>query len=255
MSKPDLNKRQLAIHLLLVTVPVGALIGTAVAGFEWIVHQLVWESLSRQLTPEQLCLAPTAGMILTGLIVRTFRVPSTAMADDIVRVYHEPKSDIHQASILPKITASITTIGLGCSAGLEGASKWLGGVIAWTIQRFVNRLPAYKNLHEKLEITMIAGAAAGIAAIFRAPLSGIIMGTESPYRRGMAHEALIHSLFGAAVSYVTYIFLQTAEPYFRVPNLGPLTLLQVLWCVPLGVIAGITSRLFFNRFERHKAIW
>ena len=55
---------------------------------------------------------------------------------------------------------------------------------------------------------MLAGAAAGISAIFRAPLTGAIMGVESPYKHDLAHESLIHALVAAATSYATFAFFR-----------------------------------------------
>jgi CIC family chloride channel protein len=99
---------------------------------------------------------------------------------------------------------------------------------------------------------MLAGAAAGIAAIFRAPLAGAVMGLESPYRKNMAHDATLHGLFAAAASYTAYASIQKAEPYFLIPFHYELNPRELLWCLPLGCIAGGTSRLFLGALNWSK---
>jgi CIC family chloride channel protein len=125
------------------------------------------------------------------------------MADEVVLPYHRPDSGIAFESAIPKLAASVATMGFGASAGMEGASKWLGGTVSSFIQGQLNRITVLKPFHGRVETTMLAGAAAGISAIFRAPLTGAIMGIESPYKHDLAQESLIHALAAAATSYAT----------------------------------------------------
>ncbi len=94
--------------------------------------------------------------------------------------------------MLPKLLASVATLASGCSAGMEGASKWLGAFIGAHYQDRCNRGRWSENISTfPFRSTLLAGAAAGIAAIFRAPLSGAVMGLESPYKKGFASEHLL----------------------------------------------------------------
>ena len=241
-----------AFHLAFVAMPVGALVGCAIAGYDYIVNAVLWDHFVTRLSPELLCILPIAGMIITGLILRLFRVQSPAMADDIVRAYHHPAEGLDYASVVPKLGASVATMGMGCSAGMEGASKWLGGTLAAAAQTGLNRIRSAKWLHGKVEVTMLAGAAAGIAAIFRAPLTGAIMGIESPYRKDLAHNALIHGLVASAVSYVTFTYLRNGNPYFPILFRYQLNVRDLFLCVPVGVAAGLLSRVFLFVLQRCK---
>ena len=87
------------------------------------------------------------------------------MADEVVLAYHQPDSGIAYSAVLPKLAASIATMGFGASAGMEGASKWLGATISlYSTQSEPHSLLRW--LHGRVETTMLAGAAAGISAIF-----------------------------------------------------------------------------------------
>jgi CIC family chloride channel protein len=246
---------RIARHVLLVVAPMGILVGAAVAAYDFVVNALLWEHFSHWLSPVQLSLLPIAGMVLTGLILSIFRVPSSSMADEVVRAYHRPETGIAFDSAFPKLAASVATMGFGASAGMEGASKWLGGTIGLFIQKQLNRFPFLKAFHGRVETTMLAGAAAGISAIFRAPLTGAIMGIESPYKHDLAHESLIHGLVAAATSYATFVMFRPSTPYFPIHFVYHLNLRDLLICVPLGLAGGLASHLFLWCLSRIKRAW
>jgi CIC family chloride channel protein len=177
------------------------------------------------------------------------------MADEVVRAYHEAEKGIDYKTAIPKLAASVATMGFGCSAGMEGASKWLGGTIASFIQGRLNQIPWLKAMHGRVETTLMAGAAAGIGAIFRAPLTGAIMGVESPFKHDLAHEALIHSLVASALSYATFCTFRSATPYFPVHFDYAINLRDLALCMPLGVLAGIASHAFLGCLSTVKRIW
>ena len=102
-------------------------------------------------------------------------------------------------------------LGLGGSSALEGPSIYGGGALGswlWTKVRFFRRDPRNRR------IMLISGAAAGMAAVFRAPLTGIIFALEMPYKDDLAHEALLPSLIAAVVSYATLASFLGAGPVF-----------------------------------------
>jgi CIC family chloride channel protein len=246
---------RIARHVFLVAAPVGAAVGAAIAGYDYLVNVMLWERFLHAYSPLVLCLLPIAGMFLTGLILSLFRVPTSSMADEVVLAYHKPDAGIHYQSALPKLAASVATMGFGASAGMEGASKWLGGTLSSFVQQRLNQTPGLRWLHGRVETTLLAGAAAGISAIFRAPLTGAIMGIESPYKHDLAHESLIHGLIAAATSYATFAFFRPATPYFPIHFTYQLNARDLLICVPLGLAGGLASHLFLELLARTKRLW
>ena len=246
------NHLRTAVHLATVGVPVGIIVGTAIAGYDYTVNTLLWDTFLRHFPPQALCLLPIAGMLLTGIILSAFRVSSPSMADEVVRAYHNPEKGIEYRTAIPKLAASVATMGFGCSAGMEGASKWLGGTIASFIQAKLNKWNRLRFTHAKVETMLLAGAAAGIGAIFRAPLTGAIMGIESPYKHDLAHEALLHALVTSAVSYATFSFLRTSSPYFPIHFKYVLHVRDLLLCIPLGILAGLSSHFFLGSLRSIK---
>jgi CIC family chloride channel protein len=254
--RPSLNGHYLtARHVFFVAAPVGVLVGLAIAAYDYTVNVLLWENFTHNFPAAILCLLPFVGMSLTGLILSVFRVNSSSMADEVVKEYHTPDTGIHFPSAAPKLAASIATMGFGASAGMEGASKWLGATIGSFIQRHLNQRPSLTWLHGRVETILLAGASAGISAIFRAPLTGAIMGIESPYKRDLAHGSLMHALVASATSYATFVMFRPATPYFPINFTYQLNYRDLLICLPLGLAGGLASHLFLGLLTRLKRIW
>jgi chloride channel protein, CIC family len=234
----------LARHMLLVAAPLGAVVGLAIAGYDWVVNELLWSRITARPLAVQL-VAPLVGLLLTGLLLRLFRTPSSAMADEVVRAYHEPGEGMPTGTAPGKLAASIATMGLGGSAGMEGASKWLGATVGSFVQGALNRL-GVPVLRWSTKTALLVGGSAGIAAIFRAPLSGAIMGVESPYKHDLAHEALLPALVASATSFFTFAQLRPATPYFPATFHYVLDARDLAVAVPLGLLAGLSSHLFLR---------
>ncbi|MBK9519921.1 MAG: chloride channel protein [Anaeromyxobacter sp.] len=237
--------------MLLVAAPLGALVGVAIAGYDFAVNEVLWRRVSAAPLAVRL-VAPLLGLTLTGLLLRLFRTPSPAMADEVVRAYHEPGEGMPTGTAPGKLAASLFTLGLGGSAGMEGASKWLGATLGSALQTTLNRT-GLAALRWSARTTLLVGGAAGIAAIFRAPLSGAIMGVESPYKHDLAHEALLPALVASATSFWTFTLLRPATPYFPIDFEYVLDTSHLLWAVPLGLVAGLGSHLFLWTLARLRA--
>jgi CIC family chloride channel protein len=246
---------RIARHVFLVAAPVGALVGVAIAGYDYTVNVLLWERFTHRFSPLTLCFFPIIGMLVTGFILSFFKVKSSSMADEVVLAYHRPETGIDYKTAVPKFTASVATMGFGGSAGMEGASKWVGATIGSFLQWRINKVKRLRLLHGRVETIMLAGAAAGISAIFKAPLTGAIMGIESPYKHDLAHESLIHGLVAASTSYVTYTCLRPSTPYFPIHFTYHLQMRDLLLCLPVGLLGGLLSHLFLWVLGRIKTTW
>ena len=255
MAAP-LDLRRTAAHVLFVAAPTGALVGAAIAAYDYVVNGFLWDHIQKDYSMPARALAPIIGMLATGLILRTFGVASSAMADEVVQAYHAGVGDEPKLKrVLPKLFASIATMGFGLSAGMEGASKWLGAMIAARVQRFLNVFMPFRWTEADVEMSMLAGAAAGIGAIFRAPLTGAIMGVESPFRRDLAHDALLHALVASAMSFATFSIFRPSSSYFPITFHYVIAWHDLWMCLPLGVAAGLASRLFLAMLASWKSAW
>src|SRR6202034_53019 len=111
----------------------------------------------------------------------------------------------------------------------------------WTRLRRVRNL----NLTERdRRIMLICGAAAGMSAVFRAPLTGIVFALEMPYKDDLAHEALLPSLIASVVSYMTLGSFLGNAPLFNFASTSAFTLRDLFWCALLSLLIGLIAMVF-----------
>lgn len=228
---------------------IGLFVGALIAFYDWIVTDIAINNF-KNIPPYLLGSLPLVGMILTGLIVKLFRIKRTSMADEIVYAYHSDVNNIETNKFVPKMTASISTIGFGASAGLEGSSKWVGAVAGIIIQKTINRFSFLKKFEGNLSIAMMTGASSGIAAIFKAPLSGTIMALESPYKKDLAHEPMVQSFLGAVSSYAVYTALRGNAKFFPIDVSYNLKGQDILISALIGLISGLFSLSFLKIYVK-----
>jgi CIC family chloride channel protein len=239
------------LHKWLVIAPIiGITAGLAITGICEIILKLLWPHMLAYYLQHHWAIIPgvTAGFILTGLIMQFLtRDPDEHSTEEIVRSYHSHLGDIDMRPIFAKLLAAVTTVGFGGSAALEGPSIYGGGAIGswlWAKLRRFDMEPRDRR------IMLISGAAAGMAAVFRAPLTGLVFALEMPYRDDLAHEALLPSLIASVVSYVTLAFFLGATPLFDFSSATSFTGRDLIWCALLGVVIGLIAMTFAITFRR-----
>ena len=98
---------------------------------------------------------------------------------------------------------------------------------------------------------LISGAGAGMAAVFRAPLTGLVFALEMPYKDDLAHEALLPSLLASVVSYSALAAIIGSQPLVRLcRHATSFSTADVVWSGLLGVICGLIAMIFTITFRR-----
>ena len=90
----------------------------------------------------------------------------------------------------------------------------------------------------------MAGAAAGVSAIFKAPATGLVFALEVPYQEDFARRMLLPAGIASAVSYVVFVAIAGTAPLFAVSGSPPFDLRDLGGASVLGVGCGIGARLF-----------
>src|SRR5204863_188916 len=94
-----------------------------------------------------------------------------------------------------------------------------------------------------------AGAAAGVAAIFKAPATGLVFALEVPYQEDFARRMLLPAAISAAVGYLTFVAFRGTAPILAVRGAAPFDLRDIAGAAVLGVLCGI-SRCWLPRATR-----
>jgi len=142
--------------------------------------------------------------------------------------------------VLPvKFIAGTLAIGGGLALGREGPTVQMGGAVGDAVSSWLKSPP---REHRTL---IAAGAGAGLAAAFNAPLSGLIFVLEE-VRRDF-HPTVFGSAFiAAAIADIVIRLFSGAFPVFSVPNYPSPPLASLPMFAILGVLAGLLG-VAYNR--------
>jgi CIC family chloride channel protein len=215
---------------------VGAGTGLGVVVFE----RLVVDGLLDRVVAGPVWLVPflpLAGLLVTTAILHLGGGISPSTSDEYIANIHDPE-DLALRPLPWRMAAAIASLGSGLPGGLEGPSIYLGsglgtGVQGWFRRRFGPT--AGKTL-------MVAGAAAGVAAIFKAPATGAVFALEVPYRDDLARHQLVPALVGAASGYLVFASVNGTQPLLEVAGRAPFDVRDLLGAVVLGIGTGLIMR-------------
>lgn len=244
------NLAQRSRQVLLLAGLTGVLVGALVAGFDWITRTLVFDSLVELPVAVQV-LAPVTGLLLAAGCLRWLASGAPpATTDMFIRAYHDRDGDLDRRRVLGRLAASVSTLGLGGALGYEGPALYGGAATGSLLQ---SRLSRYFG-REDSKVLMVAGAAAGVAAIFKAPATGVVFALEVPFQDDLARRMLLPASIAAAASYLTFVAFAGTTPLFAVAESPPFNFTDLGGAALVGALAGIGARLFSHLVTAAKRV-
>jgi CIC family chloride channel protein len=226
-------------EVVLLAALVGVLTGAGVALFDTSVMAI--EERLVELPLWLVVVIPGVGLALTAAILRYVGPRSSpSTADEYLKVFHDSNYPLPRRPFIARTLASLATLGFGGPMGLEGPSIYIGTSIGSWVRNLTGRLPSPRDRR----VLLVAGAAAGVAAIFKAPATGAVFALEVPYQDDFARHMLLPSLVGAATGYLTFAAFHGTEPLFEVAQSVPFNYADLLAAIALGVLAALGARLF-----------
>ncbi len=234
-------RQTMALQWIGASLLLGVLVGSGVAVFDFLLQEEILVSLYSLRSFWVYGLLPLVGLIAASLLTR-FAVPSRegGLTEDYILVFHDDRRHMRWQNLPGKLLASIVTIGTGGSMGLEGPSIYYGATLGDTLQSRFGRFFA----REEGKMMLLAGCAAGMSAIFKAPLTGVIFAIESPHKDGIATRRLVPCLVASASSYLTCVLLAGSEPLFMQEGHRAFSVVDILLAVLLGACCGLGARFF-----------
>ena len=148
-----------------------------------------------------LLVVPAIGALAAGWLTRFAPEIAGGGGDAMIRAYHQREADVRRRVITLKPLASIMTLGTGGAGGREGPTMLMGAALG----SFAGRL--LKVSSREGRVLMLAGVAAGIAAVFRTPLGAALLAVEVLYQDDFESEALIPAVLASVVAYSVSISL------------------------------------------------
>jgi chloride channel protein, CIC family len=179
------------------------------------------------------------GLICGFLVYNTAPEAEGHGTDAAIASYHYRGSRVRPIVPLIKAIASSITIGSGGAAGREGPAAQISSGAA-SVLCDILRVPLAER-----RILVLAGMAAGLSAIFRAPLGMAIFASEILYA-GLAfeYEALPYTLIASVVAYAVNGLFAGWQTLFLIPS--GLTFsrpLELVGYAVLGIAAGVVGAI------------
>lgn len=181
-----------------------------------------------------------AACALAAWLVRRFA--PHASGSGIPHVELVLRQEVKPASfvLLPvKFVGGLLAIGSGLALGREGPSVQMGASIAHLVGELTRRAWADSR------VLMAAGAGAGLATAFNAPIAGAIFVLEELVRR-FEHRIAIAALAASATAIATARAILGNQPDFTLPPLDHAPTLGLPLFLVLGLVAGLLA-VGYNR--------
>ena len=252
-----LTDRRLMIAL---AVPTGFLAGLAAVIIKFLTHSIrdfffYIRTLDSHLDLMFFVL-PAIGILLTIIVIRyVIRREVGHGIPGLLYALSRNKGIVKPYTTFASIITSALTVGFGGSVGLEGPSVSTGGSIGSNIGQFL------KLNQKQINVLIGMGGASALAAIFQAPITGVIFAMEV-FMIDISMTALVPILISAFCAILTsYYFLGKAVEYEIIISESFIPA-NSLYYVGLGLVVGLVSayfmRIYFDvgkKFSKFQNPW
>lgn len=243
------DKKRFSLRLLLEGLAVGLGAGISISVFRYllagseILRPVIYHNLREALADGQwqwLALYILSFIIIAYLLKLIVAREPMCTGSGIPQIKGILQGDMSMGwfSVLwSKIIGGVLAIGAGMSLGREGPSVQIGACVGQGLSQ-TSRRTRFES-----RILMTAGAGAGLAAAFNAPLAGVIFGLEEMQKTispALLLTGITASITAATVTEVVF----GMSPVFSMGYLLPLPLNLFDVLVAAGVVIGLLGRLF-----------
>ncbi|MBD1825227.1 chloride channel protein [Cyanobacteria bacterium FACHB-DQ100] len=230
--------------VLILAVVIGGGAGLGVLTFRYLiefVHRLALEDLMGTIGhfgAWTLACVPTLGGVLVGLIRWLTKEFSPGISALIAAV--QAGKEMSATRPIAKTIAAAISLGTGASLGPEGPSVEVGA----NFGLFVGQL--LKVSRDRQRLLLGAGAAAGLAAGFNAPIAGVFFALEVVLGTTFETSAASIVLLSAVVSALIAQIGLGGQPAFDLPAYEVRSPLELPLYLGLGLFACVVSIAYTN---------
>lgn len=192
---------------------------------------------------------PLAGLLVGWITYKWAPESEGHGTEQLIRTFHDLGGAVRKRVIFIKALTSAITIGSGGSAGQEGPVAQVGSGIGSTASKATGLGDRDRR------IFLLAGASAGIGALFTAPLAGALFAPEVLYRKPeFEGDAIIPCIISSIVGYTTFTSItgETKAIHISSEVLGTLTQgdpRELLLYLGLALLCTIASLFYVRTFN------
>ncbi len=238
------------VYLIFLAVLVGLIVGLASVALKEIIEIFLKFSFNAKgeviigslpgLPFYYILFIPALGGLVVGIL--KFLVIKSGAKGGVEQVMHAmavKDGNLSFREVFEKFITSAITLGTGGSAGKEGPVVHIGGGIGSLLSRFFH-LP-----DEYVKALVSAGAAAGIAAAFNAPIAGTFFALEillGDLSLNIFSMIMVAAITGTAVGR----FFLGEHPAFDPPSYLVSSPVEIVFYIILGILAGFLCVIFIK---------
>ncbi len=189
---------------------------------------------------------PVAGILLTGIFTRYIIHTNLThvVAQLLMHLRHRDYNFLPRRAVAPLFGGSIT-LGMGGSSGAEGPIAATGAAVGSNLGRWLGL-----GIND-MQTLVACGAAAGIAAIFSAPVGGFLFALEL---LGVTLTTLpvLAVVTASLTAFLTIYSCDGFAPDLAFPSAGAFSFSTLPMAVALGVVCGLYSLYYsyvLNRMD------
>lgn len=196
---------------------------------------------SRWLLP----LIPAVGGLVVALLASLFGSEVYGGGtDSVLQAYHRRGGRLSWRVPIGKWLASTVTLGTGGSAGREGPMTLVCGGIGSVLAQW------FGVGEKERRLLLLAGAGAGVGAVFRVPLGSAIFAIELLYRDGFEEEGIFPCLIASVTSFAVFVAVHGTGQLFELPPFPPLALRTLPFFAIVGLAVVPFGYLFTAALRR-----
>ena len=219
--------------ILLVALAVGLVAGVSAVALRSGVH-LVFHGLEALRgswwSPVLPALGAAAGVAIVSLV---FREAAGHGVPEVIRAVCRDGGRMRRRSMFSRWLGSLVNVSSGGSAGLEGPIVFSGAAVGSYLGS------AFRFDERRRTVLLACGAAGGIAAVFNAPMTGMIFAMEIVLAEWSAFSILPVVMSAVAATEVSRLWLGDIQPLPHAPF--AMGVHDLFACGALGVLAGLVS--------------
>jgi CIC family chloride channel protein len=249
---------------------IGVLGGLAAVAFRWLTDTISEHAVREPLHVDGegfaaldgraywILLVPALGGLVVGWITERWAPEAEGHGtEQMIRSFHRLGGVVRKRIVALKALCSAITIGTGGSGGQEGPVAQIGGGVGSTTATALGLGDRDRR------IFLLAGASAGIGALFTAPLGGALFAPEVLYRKAeFEGDAIIPCIVSSILAYTTFTSLTgdtraipmdadfTRALVFQGPHELPVYLVLAIVCTLVGWVWVHGFNFVRSRFQK-----
>ncbi|HTG55165.1 MAG TPA: chloride channel protein [Niabella sp.] len=236
--KSRMNRTQFLILSGMLVGCTAGLAGVALKSLVHYIHYFISHKIHFEYQVLFYIIFPFLGIVLTTAIVLTFfKGQDRKGIGAILYEIAQNSSIVSSVKMYSQMVQSAVTVGLGGSAGLESPIAVTGSAIG------SNFAQTYKLNYKERTLLLAAGATAGIASAFNAPIAGIMFAFEI-LLTGVVFSDFVPLVVAAICgSLVSKVLLQE-DVLFRFHTREPFNYHNTPFYLALGLLTALYARYF-----------